>query len=265
MMQTRRLYLALGIGLILGGCESTGPGDNGQPPVLPLEESMVFDTESFPSAQPAAVDGIGLQVAPGLNHTAAALGVIGINLAVVTITAVPRLTWAALASRPAVFEDGQWHWRGSTTVFGVNYSGDLAGYLDAGDVVAEVRITSPGVSDFLWYDGRAPIGGNSGQWRIYDANQPSSQVVVGTIDWAHPGADVWTLTFTAVAGANPGDNLVYTVDGDARSVTWLDASEAKTYGISWDAITGEGSIMAAFYNGGVKACWDAALQDVACP
>ena len=264
-MKTRPWVLSLTLIAVAGACGPTEPEDLGDPPELPLEGSMIFDTETFPSANGLAGAAVAPQSASGSNHTAAAISVVGINLVVLAVTSVPRLTWAARASRQPTFEDGQWHWRGSTNILGVTYSGDLAGYTDQGDVVAEVRISSPEVSDFLWYDGRAPIGGTSGQWRVYDAGQPGLQRMVSTIDWTHPTSDEWTLTFTALAGNNPGDELSYVVDGDARSVTWFDASEDMTYGVEWDAVTREGSITAAGYNGGATSCWDGDLQNVACP
>ena len=263
-MKTNRWVLSFAAAAMLAACGTTDLENAGDPPELPLEESMIFDTETFPSAGGGQASGVQRQVQSGSHHTAAALGVVGINLAVLAVTSVPRLTWAALATRQPTFEDGQWHWRGSTSILGVQYSGDLTGYTDDGDVVAEVRITSPAVSDFLWYDGRAPIGGNSGQWRVFDASQPSTPSVVATIDWSRPVSDEWNLTFTALAGNNPGDELAYDVDGDMRSVTWYDASEDMTYGIRWDAVTREGSITAAGYNGGQMSCWDGDLMNVAC-
>lgn len=250
---------------LVAACGTTEP-DPGEPPALPLEESMAFDLETFPSGA-SAVDGPSAIAAQSgvSHHTVAALTVVAINAAVLVVTSVPRLTWAALASRQPTFEDdGRWHWRASTSILGVTYSGDLAGYIADGEVHAEVRITSPEVSDFLWYEGIAPVGGTSGEWLVYDHRTPTTQTLLSRVDWAHPGTDEWTLTFTAVGGANPGDSLTYDVEGDLRSVTWYDASEDESYGIVWNAVTREGSITAANYNNGQTACWDGDLQDVPC-
>lgn len=265
-MRANRLWVTFGVGMLLTACNSTGPADPGDAPELPLEEALAFDIETFPPVSSSVTaPGAPARVPSGTHHTVAALTVLGINVAVVTVTAVPRLTWAALATRQPTFEDGRWHWRGSTSILGVTYSGDLSAFTEQGDVVAEVRISSPVVSNFLWYDLHAPIGGTSGQWRVYDANQPSTPTVVGTIDWTHPAADEWNLTFTTVGGANAGDNLMYAVDGDDRTVSWYDASAATTHGIGWDAVTHAGYIQAAAYNGGVRSCWDTNLQNVTCP
>lgn len=266
-MNAKHLYVTLAAGVLLAGCgSSTDLGDPGNPPELPLEESLSIDLETFPEASTAtAAAAAPERVATNSNWTAAALGVTGINLAVITLTSVPRLTWAALAAQQPTYQDGEWHWRGSTSILGVTYSGDLAAFTQDGEVVAEVRVSSPAVTDFLWYDLHAPIGGNSGQWRIYDVDQPSTPTVIGTIDWTHPASDQWTLTFTAVGGDSAGDNLSYVVDGSSRTVSWYDASQDVTYGIGWDALTHEGYIQAAAYNNGVKSCWDANLQDTACP
>ncbi len=265
-MNAKHLYVTLATGMFLAGCgSSTDLADPGNPPDLPLEESLSFDLETFPNASTASAEASPGRVVAGSNFTAAAVGVTAINVAVITITSVPRLTWAALASQQPTYEDGEWHWRGSTSILGVAYSGDLAAFTQDGDVVAEVRVSSPVVTDFLWYDLHAPIGGDSGQWRIYDADQPGTPTVLGTIDWSHPASGQWNLTFTAVGGDNPGDDLGYEVDGNARTVSWYDASADMTYGIGWDAVTHEGYIQAAGFNDGVKSCWDADLQNAACP
>jgi hypothetical protein len=264
-MTLKHLLVTLVTGALLAGCGSSTSPDT--PPSLPLDDALAFDLETFPAAPGASSPEASpaLVTTVGTNYLAAALGVTGINVAVVSVTAVPRATWAALASQQPTLENGKWHWRSSTQILGVTYSGDLSAFTEQGDLVAEVRISSPAVSDFLWYDLHAPIGGDSGQWQIYDADLPNTPTVVGTIDWTHPATSRWTLTFTAVGGTNPGDDLEYVIDGSARSVSWYDASAQTTYGIGWDAVTHTGYIQAAGYNNGVKSCWDATLQNVACP
>jgi len=265
-MRRMRWLNAMVIGLLLVGCGTTEPEDPGDPPVLPLLESLVFDTETFPSSSGAAAPRAPARQSPGgTHHTAAAWRVLAINVGVALHLAVPVGTWGALVSERPTFENGQWHWTASRDVLGVPYTGDLTAYEDAGDVVAEVRISSPAVQDFLWYRGRARSGGATGQWEIFDANVPSTPTVVATIDWSHPSSDVWTLTFTAVGGPNPGDQLTYEVDGTHREISWYDASEDVTAVIEWNALTRDGSIMVPGYNNGAQACWDGTLQNVACP
>ena len=54
------------------------------------------------------------------------------------------------------------------------------------------------------------------------------------------------------------------MSGSDRSVSYFDASTGQAVEIGWDAITKAGWLIAPGFNGGLKACWDATLNDVAC-
>lgn len=249
-------------GLIFAACSDAT--DVGTPPVLPEAESMEFDLDFFASGPSSAAAAAPSRVAEA-NWFAAATSVAAANLAVVIHTAVPLITWRAARAQQPVFEDGQWHWRFTTQANAQTFSGDLTGYVEGGDLIAEMRISSTalGLTNFLWYVGTAPVGGTSGEWVFYDPQSPST--VVGMIEWSHPGTLVWTVSFIAMSGANVGDELTYTVNGAARSVSFTDASAATTALIEWNATTNTGSITAPNFNGGVKACWNATLANVTCP
>jgi hypothetical protein len=249
--------------LTFAGCsEGTGPG--GTPPVLPEDASMEFDLSFFTGTPSVAAPAGPAQVA-GVNWITAAASVGVANLAVVVHTAIPLATWRAARAQVPVFEDGQWHWRFTTNVNAQSFSGDLTGYLEENELIAEMRISSTGLGldDFLWYVGTAPVGGTTGTWAFYDPDAPST--VVGMIDWSHPGTLVWNVSFIAMAGADAGDELTYDINGAARSVSFTDASAATTAVVEWNATTHAGSITAPGFNGGVKACWDTTLADVTCP
>lgn len=262
-MRSFRWTSTLAVCVLFAACgDATGPENEGDPPVLPEVESLLFDLDFF-SGAPAATE-IAQQVGPGLNWAAAALSVGVANLAVVIHMAVPVATWRAATLRAPVFEDGRWHWRFSVSEGNQTYSSDLAGFVQDGDRVFEMRISSSalGLDDFLWYTGRAPIGGTSGAWQFFD---PSSESTVsGRIEWSHPAADEWTLTFFAESGTNAGDSLMYVVAGTTRTVTYTDVSASETVEVRWDQQTSEGYIIAPNYNGGMMACWDGALMNVAC-
>jgi len=224
---------------------------------------MEFDL-SFFDAPPAATASSPARVA-GTHWAAAALSVGVANLAVVVHTAIPLATWRAARAQVPVFEDGQWHWRFMTNVNAQSFSGDLTGYVEENELIAEMRISSTALAldDFLWYVGTAPVGGTTGTWEFFDPAAPST--VVGSIAWSHPGTLVWTVSFTAESGADAGDVLTYDVNGAARSVSFTDASAATTALVEWNATTHAGSITAPGFNGGVKACWDTTLANATCP
>ncbi|MGE0159909.1 MAG: hypothetical protein AB7T31_10910 [Gemmatimonadales bacterium] len=264
MKRSHALTSAIVLGLVVAGCSDDGTDIDATAPTLPAAESMEMDLSFFESGGSPA-PGRAPSAVAGANWFAAAASVAVANLAVVVHTAIPLATWRAAAAQQPVQEDGQWHWRFSTQEDGQTYGGDLTGFVEDGDLIAEMRITASalGLEDFLWYVGVAPVGGTTGTWTFYDPQSPST--VVGMIEWSHPGTLVWTVSFEALAGSGDGDVLTYEVNGASRSVSFSDASEGTTVDIDWNASTHVGSITAPNFNGGVKACWDATLANTTCP
>lgn len=260
-MSKQRWLCVIAIGALSACADATGI-EQGEPPELPPVESLTFDMAFFDGG--GAPQAMARQAQPGLNWAAAALGVAAANLSVVVHLAVPVATWHAARLETPVLEDGRWHWRFDVAQGGQTYGGDLAGYGDGSDVVFEMRVSSSvlQLDDFLWYTGRAAIGGTGGEWVFHDPDDGGA--VAGRIDWTHPDDDVWTLAFTAVTGDHAGDALVYAVDGSSRTVTFTDASEAETAEVGWDEETREGYVIAPGYNGGVKSCWDGTLANAPC-
>ena len=84
------------------------------------------------------------------------------------------------------------------------------------------------------------------------------------IEWTHVSDTDHGFQATSLAGDTNGDVFTVDVDGSSRLITYFDASEQTTVEIWWDAVTGEGYLIAPNYNGGVKACWDTNQDDVAC-
>lgn len=254
------------LGAVAACSDSTAPTDS--PPELPPIETMSFDFDFFsqgagiaPATTPEA---IASQSGAGQNWGAGALSVGLANLSVAVHLFVPVATWRAAASHPPVFEGGAWHWRYAVTQAQHSYSADLTGYRDGDDRVFEMEISSSALqlSDFLWYRGRAPIGGTRGTWEFFDPQAQST--VAGRIDWTHPEADRWVVTFRAESGETVGDELAYETDGTDRFVTFHDDSEDLTYQVYWNALSHEGYLISPAYNGGAKACWDGNLQNTPC-
>jgi hypothetical protein len=259
----RRGALVALVGLVAACDNPTTPTENA--PELPPVETMTFDLDFFTQGAAASTPaGPAKQAGAGLNWGAGALTVGVANLSVVVHLAVPVATWRAAASHAPVFEGGAWHWTYSVSQGGQTVSSDLAGYRDGGDRVFEMEISSSALqlNDFLWYRGRAPIGGTNGTWEFFDPQAPST--VAGRIDWTHPAPDRWILTFRAVSGATAGDELEYETDGADRFVTFYDESEDRSYQVHWNALTNEGYILSPGYNGGAMACWDGTLQNTPC-
>jgi hypothetical protein len=252
---------------ILTACSDSNDSDPGEAPRLPSVNSMQADLGFFTQA---ASSNIPVAAAGGTNFLAAAFSVSIANAVTTLVMAVPVATFAAAASQTPVFEDDAFHWRYSTVVNGQSFGADLSGRGSGTNSLWEMRIsasaTNPPLNDFLYYNGTATLSGESGTWHIFDAAQPSANRELLRIDWTHTSATSWRVAFINVTpgSSDNGDRLTYDVSGNARSVSFLDASAATTTVVEWNATTHTGSIQAPTFNAGVKACWGAQLENVSC-
>lgn len=260
----RRIGMLVLVPVLLSACkDSTGP-DNGTPPELPPVASMRVDLSVF--AQPGGAPRVAAGMV-GLNWTAAALRVGVANLGVSLVLAVPVATWAAAGSETPTVENGKWQWRFSAQEGGATYGSHVTGYLDGSESVWEMRVTNSalGLDEFLWYDGRAALSGESGHWSFHDP-AAGSGAEVGRIDWTHASESEWRVVFTNTnnASADLGDLLTYESAGTARGVTFVNVSTGQTTEVHWDSVTKAGWLIAPAYNNGQKACWDGSLSDTTC-
>ncbi len=268
----RSAILPLGLVLWLGATacssDSTSPADHGEPPSLPPATSMQADLSLFDAA--GAQDVVGSPAVVGSNFLAAAVSVSLARAATIVVMAVPVATFAAAASNTPVYENGAFHWTYNVSENGQQFQADLSGSAQASQSLWEMRIsstaTTPPLSDFLWYSGTASLDGTAGAWHIYDGTQPSSGTALLGITWTHVSATDWSVEFTNVnpSAVQVGDKLTYGSSGDLRTVQFLDASASAQTTVEWNDVSHTGSILSPGFNGGVRGCWDATFQDVAC-
>jgi hypothetical protein len=260
--------MTLALTVPLWACNNSSESSPGDAPQLPSANSMRADFSLF---ELAPVSNAAAATIGGANFLAAAFSVSVANAVTTLVMAVPVATFAAAASQDPVFEDGAFHWRYSTVVNGQTFAADLSGQGSGSNSLWEMRIsasgTNPPLNGFLYYSGSAALNGESGTWHVFDAAQPTANRELLRIDWTHTSATNWRVAFNNVTqgSLDNGDRLTYDVSGDARSVTFLDASASTTTMVEWNAATHTGSIRAPGFNNGVKACWDAQLQNADCP
>ena len=122
------------------------------------------------------------------------------------------------------------------------------------------------MTDFLWFTGETRLQNDRGFW-IFNDRRAGSTVPVARVDWTNVSEKNRTLSFRNVDGASAdlGDQLAYRVDGDVIAVTFHDASAQQDADITWNEVTGTGSLMVPDYNGGARACWDAQQENMVCP
>lgn len=268
---TIRRAFVLALLAAFAGCteDSTSPIDPGPPPELPPLTSMSGDFSLFGASgaqQAELAHGASMS---SQNFANAAIRVLAAQVATVVVLAVPVATFAAAVNSTPTFEDdNRWHWRFTTVQGGHTYTAHLTGAVDGSLVDWDMRITSPThnppLDEFVWYGGQGQRDRTSGTWTFYDPATPTSSNAVLRIDWTHVSATDHGWEATALAGVASGDVFTASVDGSDHMITYLDASKQEFMEIYWNAADGSGYLIAPHYNGGVKACWDSAQQDVVC-
>jgi hypothetical protein len=279
LMMARTLTLGLVAAVGLFGCseESTTP-ETGTPPELPPATTMQIDLGLFDEQAATRLTG------GSHDHFLAAVFV----AAAVTETMVDAFTPPALAFHTAVGTtpveqaDGSWLWSYAwSNSEGREVAIDLEARHDAlaSAIDWELRVSDnqadPPLEDVVWVTGSSSTVENSGHWIFHDladggAARGTTGRAIVRLDWDLEDASHRSLVIALVdeTDENVGDTLTYAVDASIHSMIVDDASSGETADVTWDALTGAGSILWPGVNGGERGCWDTRandLVDVACP
>jgi hypothetical protein len=244
----------------LNGCfndSSTAPTQDAPP--LPAPERITFDFDFF--QEPSS-----LERASKENFFNAYIRVAVVG-AITHLVLTPPITALALAfdAVPSPQDDGSYLWVYTFVDGSEEAQIRLRGRVISGDRVEwEMRLSSTeeDVVNALWFEGETWKESDHGFFRfhdIYDAASPEN----ARIDW---GADAEGdfLRFTDLA-ENVDDTLELRVHGPNHSIVSTDVSDdTQSWFIQWNDATGEGSLRAPDYRGGVTSCWDDRQNDVEC-
>jgi hypothetical protein len=272
----RTLALTVLVAMTLVGCgnDSTGPeGEAPEAPTLPPASSMQFDFSFFESGDPLAGKS-GAESSPEASHLNwinAVVRVAYINLVVADIFAPPVAAFqAAIHTFPVHQSDGSFLWTYTWVDGQHEVVIKLRGRLDGDHVDWALRVTdeqaTPPLDDFLWFYGESSLVSESGFW-IFNDREGTEPVEVAQIDWSVEPNDDRQLSFENIREGDEeyGDTLTYSVDATIISVDFYDASENLRADITWDELTGAGSLLVPEYNNGERACWDENQEDTICP
>ncbi len=279
-MKTRLASLALLALLVpvLAGCgkEPTAPepAATTQAPAVPPAASMKFDLSFFDQnggAQARAAYPNGVDATQDKsNWINAVVRVVFINLTLADLFSAPaQALHAALSQQPVLGDDGWFTWTYTFTDDGHNVSLRLRGRVDGAIVTWRMYATdpqaTPALNDFLWFSGETRLTNDSGFW-VFNDRRDGAAVAVARIDWNATGQSS-RLTFRNVEAGSPdlGDEVAYQADGAIMAVRFHDVSGNQDADITWNEVTGAGSLMVPDYNGGLRACWDEAQENRVCP
>lgn len=273
-MKARTLALSLLATLALFGCSEDVTTPESEAPALPPTSTMNVDLSFFADNNPTAR----LSGEPSHdNFLSAALIATTVNLTMVAVFTPPALAFqTAIGTAPEQQEDGSWLWTyGWQDTQEHVVSIQLQAWHDAlGNAIDwELRVSDnqaePPYEDFVWFTGQSSTVEDTGYWIFYDradagetARGGESRAVV-QVDWSVEDESHRSLVITAIdeMDENVGDSLTYALDATIGSMTFYDASADESSDITWDELTGAGSIQ----SGGVRACWNESQEDVECP
>jgi len=255
--------LAASAALLLG---SVGCVQEEQPPELPPVGTMSTELSSVNSAPQAAKNADPALMGEYSNFANAWVRVKVLQVYGTGIIAIPAVAMGLALTQDPTHQGNRWVWSitvGQTTG-DLELSGDL---LSGWDVDFFVSNPAQSISGFLWIEGHSNTDLTEGYWVGHDVNLPPEADEVLEIDWRYDSDTDRSLAFSNVNTSSPdlGDVITFTVLGNTATLVYDDASDASLIAnIDWDTTTGVGSIEVPHYNGGEKACWDAAFMNTPC-
>lgn len=241
------LTLALG----LAACDA-GPDAARAPTPIALA-AFQAGTDAFPDA--------GNKTA-GVNFANAAVRVGVVNAIVGLNLVLPALATRAATRGTPELVDGAFVWSGTADVAGTPVDVRLTGDPRGSGVDWTMETARAGDAFFTFYTARTSLDGRDGGWRLFS---PERSGAVLSADFDADGERDREITFAVPAGnEGAGSAVTYRADGDAQMFDVTKQPEGTRALIEWDVRTRAGSITADDFDGGRRACWNAALENVSC-
>jgi hypothetical protein len=211
------------------------------------------------------------EAATQLHWLNASTRVLIINTVLGIFAIPPALAFtAAVNTPPSRQPDGSFIWIYTWVNQDQEVQIRLRGAREEDHVLWELRVTSeqaaPPLDEALWYWGEADLDNTGGFWifnELIDPELPEASPV----DWTVNALDDRQLAIEIIREGHEleGDRVSYTLDATTLSLVLFDASDELQGDITWDTVTGEGSIEFPNYNGSVRGCWDQFREDIPCP
>jgi hypothetical protein len=236
---------------LLAGCDSASNVQD-TPPASIAPAAFTFDTASFPDDA---------RIGGGANFANAYVRVGLVSIVVGAQLILPHAATDAATSATPTVSGGTWTWATTTPVGANSVRVRLEGTPEGSAIDWRMQ-TAVGADPLAtFYTGTTSLDGQSGQWRLFYPDAPNGAL---TADFDVRSARK-TITFGVPAGRDgAGSSVRYESEGRERLFDWRRQPENVRAVVEWDATTGAGAITAEDYNGGARACWNAARQDVAC-
>lgn len=260
--------LLLSAALVLAACDTTGPAPPAGDPTPPPASVFTLDP-SFPSDAASGGDASLLG-----EHFVQAAARVGIVSSVIGVwLAIPAAVTDAATDVEPVVESGTWIWENAVPVHGTTFSLRLEGTPEGSSVdwamfvSADRPVNGQTYDDFALYTATTSLDGREGTWRLF-AFDGGTRTRVLDADYTVTSATVSEITYT-IPDTNPnaaarGSSVRYAANGPDRLFDWHQEPEDFDHLVGWSAAARGGFLEATNYNGGLRACWDAQLDDAPC-
>ena len=255
-----RLLLPLAAVALLVGCDSVS--EPASEPAPPPAAAFALDADLLDN---------GARLAAGEHFLNAAgryvvvSAVIGVNLA------IPAAVTAEATRAEPFVEDGTWIWERTSRIDASDVTFRLEGTPDGQTVDWRLRIvavdgeTGRIEEDLDLYTATTSLDGRRGDWRLHYVIDGAPTTVLAA-DFEVRAEDDREVTFRVPEGRDAGgSSVLYRVDGPSQVFDWLRQPEDVRTRVEWDRETLVGFLEADDYNDGARSCWDADLDDAACP
>jgi hypothetical protein len=262
--------------LLTGALMTSCKKDPGEPPAVPLSETMAVDFSNFESGKKGEIS---ISVPKGTQNSnwefAAGVAMIWKSI-IYTTLGIPVASFELAASQdPAYIENQTWEWKYTAVVLGKTYNARLTGQIAATNVVWKMYITldgTNGYTNFLWFEGTSEFDGNSGQWILYQSPQNPDSIL--KIDWTRNGENIGTVKCTYIkTGDQFKDSYIeYGLTSNTLNAYYTIHYYSSAYqqfydlNVEWSTSQYNGRVKCPGYFGNSDwYCWDSNFLNVTCP
>ncbi len=253
--------------ILLNACNDEDVIDSGIPPELPPASSMDPDLSFFSESGNA---GGRLEVVDSWLYAATNVTVYSAILKSALIVPVTAYK-VALEQTPSFdTELGGWVWSYEVNVGSSGlYNVKLTAIIGEKEVVWTGEISKEGIFDaFVWFEGTSAIGGNSGEWTLYESYQSPTPWLSATWEKSEVEGTVNAIFTVEKEGDNLGSTISYTAtsSGDFdRMVIINDKKADNTITVEWNSTSKTGRVKSLeHFQDDTYHCWDNQLQDIDC-
>ena len=246
--------------ILLAGCDSASIDDADPPAVI---APAAFEVDMF--EQPASKSN------PGQHLTAALLRYVPVSLTLgVQYLLIPKIVTEGATMAEPVSVDGAWVWTMEKETAQGPFAVELTGRPDDGSIDWTMVISANNpytgnIEDFVLYRGRTSDDGKEGSWELYyPIDGESANVLDAEFLIESPVEKQITFTVPPSAPQYAGYEVRYARDDNDRIFYWYQLDTGAEHTLTWNPVTGLGSIQSTNYKDGERYCWDAGGSDVEC-